>query len=586
MANKVRNKVLHLEEKIKSYVEERANNPVEIGNAFCNWSLTHLFELNEDEIVEASSYGGMNDNSIDALFEFNDILYIIQAKYGVSHKWEGVTKFIIDLKRLVKGQAAGNRQEILEAVAQIKNAVSEGREIKVFYITNNNFTEFENKKMSELKKELAEVYYNFDLQLFDLEGVGLYLEDKLNDIPKRFDGQKIPLGVIKYLPADDTYLAQVSLIDFYKFVSEGDDFLYYSNIRNYLKKTPVNQGMEDTLENEAPLFWYYNNGVTIVCDNVEPINKLLVLTTPQIVNGCQTANSVKQFFKRRTKNEQMNVNGTLLVKIITDPNRHKRKNVTKYTNTQNAVKGKDFYALDTFQKELQRKFQEIGYFYEIQAGSRLLEKGKLTGDSNYCYLLSPKSDNIMVAKEVIQAYAAGMKQIPGFAYGSPSKLTPSDDSYAEFVENAPNSIEYFFFPYLVLKYAKTYLGYNSKSKDFRRSASLLFVSTYFMIIVKVLVEIGSLARYEEDPLSISEKTLVKIFIDKDLNCKILNLCDEVLENYFEDSTIKTYVGDNLGNFLKRTIDSKEKKVVRDILLNRIESTLNKNKNKNIIDAFK
>lgn len=36
MAKNLRNTILRLEDKIKAYVEERANNPVETGNAFCD----------------------------------------------------------------------------------------------------------------------------------------------------------------------------------------------------------------------------------------------------------------------------------------------------------------------------------------------------------------------------------------------------------------------------------------------------------------------------------------------------------------------------------------------------------------------
>lgn len=527
-----------------------------------------------------------NDNSIDALFEFNDKVYIIQAKYGTSHKWEGITKFTVDIKRLLKGgEIAGNRQVILEAVAQLKNAISEGKEIRAFYITNKDFAELEKKKISEVPKEVNGVYYNLSLELFDLWGINSFLEDKLNDIPKRFDGRKLNLGVINYLQLDDTFIAQVSLKQFFYFVNDGDDFLYYSNIRNYLKKTPVNREIEETMEKEANQFWYYNNGVTIVCDNVVPQHKLLILTTPQIVNGCQTANSIKQFFKRLESEKHSNVDGKLLVKIISDPNRKKRKNITKCTNTQNAVKGKDFYALDNFQKELQIKFKELGYFYEIQAGSRLLEKNKYLGEDAYSYLLPEKFNNIIVAKDVIQAYTAGIKQMPGFAYGNPSKLTPTDNSWAEFVDEFPDAVEYFLFPYLVLKFAKTNLDYSSKSKDFRRSASLLFVYTYFLIVVKILITSGNLNLYDENPLSVSVPTLRKLFINHELNEKLLILTDSILEQYFDDSMVVDFVGDNLGNFLKRTIDSKEKKKVREILSSRIDNILKKSKSAELIDFF-
>ena len=34
-----------------------------------------------------------------------------------------------------------------------------------------------------------------------------------------------------------------------------------------LGNTKINRGMEETIEREPEYFWYYNNGVTIICDD-------------------------------------------------------------------------------------------------------------------------------------------------------------------------------------------------------------------------------------------------------------------------------------------------------------------------------
>src|SRR5262249_9256626 len=45
--------------------------------------------------------------------------------------------------------------------------------------------------------------------------------------------------------------------------------LFARNVRGFLGSTEINRGMEATLESEPEYFWYYNNGVTIICDEAK-----------------------------------------------------------------------------------------------------------------------------------------------------------------------------------------------------------------------------------------------------------------------------------------------------------------------------
>jgi hypothetical protein len=46
--------------------------------------------------------------------------------------------------------------------------------------------------------------------------------------------------------------------------------LFARNVRGFLGSTEINRGMEATLTREPEYFWYYNNGITIVCDDATP----------------------------------------------------------------------------------------------------------------------------------------------------------------------------------------------------------------------------------------------------------------------------------------------------------------------------
>jgi hypothetical protein len=68
-----------------------------------------------------------------------------------------------------------------------------------------------------------------------------------------------------------------------------------------------------------------------------------------------------------------------------------RDSITRFTNSQNAVKGLDFYALDRSQNDLKTRFEKIHYYYEIQRGSFVTEEKKkqksFVGIKEYNYLI-------------------------------------------------------------------------------------------------------------------------------------------------------------------------------------------------------
>ena len=82
--------------------------------------------------------------------------------------------------------------------------------------------------------------------------------------------------------------------------------LFARNIRYYKGSTSVNQGIRNVLKEEPENFFYYNNGITIICDSMTPIkvqpsdynmNAFFNIDNPQIVNGCQTVNSIYEFLQ-------------------------------------------------------------------------------------------------------------------------------------------------------------------------------------------------------------------------------------------------------------------------------------------------
>src|SRR5262249_32352545 len=148
----------------------------------------------------------------------------------------------------------------------------------------------------------------------------------------------------------------------YRGQTENLDQLYEKNVRRFLGgRGKVNKGMQATLNDDPAQFGLYNNGITIVVKDFAPDSpSTYLLTEPYIVNGCQTTRTLWEVFRQKLesggKGSDPNLDawrnkandGVVIAKIVRVGNLGERllRNITRFTNSQNAVRDKDFITLD------------------------------------------------------------------------------------------------------------------------------------------------------------------------------------------------------------------------------------------------
>jgi hypothetical protein len=155
--------------------------------------------------------------------------------------------------------------------------------------------------------------------------------------------------------------------DLAQLYTRAGDRLFARNIRGFLGDTAINDGMTQTLVSSPERFWYYNNGVTIVCDSARKTSErgqtILRVTNPQIINGQQTT---------RTLHSSPVAKAAILVRVISVPRDGKRtqsefealvSNIVAATNWQNAILPSDLRANDSRQVALQRDLAKLRYHY-------------------------------------------------------------------------------------------------------------------------------------------------------------------------------------------------------------------------------
>ena len=87
-----------------------------------------------------------------------------------------------------------------------------------------------------------------------------------------------------------------------------DYAVLFDNVRGFLGKTKYNENIFKTLENEPSKFFMYNNGLTIIADDIvaKLINGrskyLITIKNFQVVNGGQTLRAIHEFNRYDTSN--------------------------------------------------------------------------------------------------------------------------------------------------------------------------------------------------------------------------------------------------------------------------------------------
>ncbi|MEV6040299.1 AIPR family protein [Nonomuraea sp. NPDC052116] len=181
---------------------------------------------------------------------------------------------------------------------------------------------------------------------------------------------------IHYAEPYEAYQGTVAVADIAEWHEEHGVQLYHKNIRTPLGLTNVNLGLVETLTGNPQDFWYFNNGITVLCDEVNrtqwsrstigPIK--LDLTGASVVNGAQT---VAEIHRAMNKNPTGTELAYVQVKVISTKGCPEgfANEITKATNTQNRVESRDFVALDPVQARIRIDFAlSLGKTYVVKRG--------------------------------------------------------------------------------------------------------------------------------------------------------------------------------------------------------------------------
>jgi len=352
----------------------------DLSQAFEWLALETILSLNDDEIEDVITDGSM-DGGLDAVYINDRDVHVFNFKYAESFEKSNshfpeneIDKILITMERIYsKSLTKKDVNDVLwEKVAEIWELFEKGPVKFKYYLCSNKQKPIEHavrKLETTLNKyRYVEFYYydQEDIVSKILEKKYRKVDGKIHFVDKQyFDRSDGPLkGIVATVAASDLISLVVDPDDSASLIED----VFNDNVRVYLKlKNRINQSIHETaLSDDNFIFWYLNNGITILCDecNYTPNSRspLVELKNLQIVNGGQTTHALFEAYQK----DPNKVNNILVLVRICETKKDYRigERISETTNSQTPIRTRDLHANDRIQKKLEEQFRNIGYFYE------------------------------------------------------------------------------------------------------------------------------------------------------------------------------------------------------------------------------
>jgi hypothetical protein len=145
--------------------------------------------------------------------------------------------------------------------------------------------------------------------------------------------------------------------------------LFFKNVRNPIHRSNYNQKIIDTLLEKPNAFWYFNNGITAITSILPDVGihaKQVKLDGLQIINGAQTVYSVYSAYENAniSQRKAMDAYAKISLRLIGSSDKEFNLQVTRFTNFQNPMENRDFWANDAVQQRIQNESFATDIWYE------------------------------------------------------------------------------------------------------------------------------------------------------------------------------------------------------------------------------
>lgn len=223
-----------------------------------------------------------------------------------------------------------------------------------------------------MPEDTPEEDWFFQVHLISAEDIQQWLNDGGQQKVDLNGVELIQCGVI-----DDSQQAVYGTLtgdQLHEWYSQFGSKLFTKNIRSLLGKTDVNESIKQTVINEPQNFWFFNNGITLLVNEISPHRRNAVRSADlktydfkdvSIINGAQTVSSIGTINNLSIEHLSQVKVFARFIKITSSEAEQLANNITIANNHQNRVTGRDFAAQHSEQRRLANEIAIEGFTYVL-----------------------------------------------------------------------------------------------------------------------------------------------------------------------------------------------------------------------------
>lgn len=420
-----------------------------------------------DEEIESGLTGGGGDGGCDGVYLFyNDSLvseefvesfssnpreatlkmYIVQAKNEMGFgedaiiKWKDVSENLLQFDNQIDDFTGRYTESVLNFFQNFKDLRIKLLTSKVKLDFNYIYVAVANEihpNVQAQADELCKKVHSYFPDPTTTVGVSFVDASRLMELINTQSTQQFSLPLADNpiaIGARKDYIALVNLGNYYEFITDGTGVLrkniFESNVRDYQGHNTVNNEIRDTLSSPTQEdFWWLNNGVTILAEDVsQTTSKQLLVVNPEIVNGLQTSNEVFLYFNANPDLIEQETRNILL-RIIVPDDENSRDRIILATNNQTLIPAVALRSTDPIHRQIEMYFKSRGLYYDRR--------------KNYYKNQGIKPNEIVSIGFLGQCLMSLFLGKPNFARARPSTLLTDDANYKKlYIDNTDLDLFY------------------------------------------------------------------------------------------------------------------------------------------------
>ena len=297
--------------------------------------------------------------------------------------------------------------------------------------------------------------------------------------------------------------------------------LFSQNLRYYVKNAKVDDNVINSIQEHPDNFWYFNNGIILICEDYMISETKITLHKFSIINGGQTTKLIGE--------TEFDNDFFLQCKIIKnkyqieDERLEFISSVAEASNTQKPIKDKDLIANKIEQRLLKKQMASVGVYCQIKRGEKVNKK------------LYPNAWQNTTNEELGQFLLSYVYQKPGTARGSKQSICGNKERYSLLFGKVYNS-EFLCDLLKIKAFYKLWMTYTKKTDDGYDPYKVGLINNGMFFMTAIIGVVSKLFYHPELINSINDSVLseqkLELVSQHDLDHSVFQNFEKPKEQYY------------------------------------------------------